>query len=436
MRLGRKSFLLFLAVVLPLGWLIHRHTLEAVRAAMLRNISAPARSGAGQAGRSAAIGLAAADRKVLREYLKGCLEGFGADYAAAVDAEGRVVARTSGEFPLAFEGEFHRGPAAPVQGVASRQVAAGGAGYLELALPAPAGRGPGGSLILGFSLKEVAATEARVSESFLAFAAAAVGAAAAVYGVLLTMLSRREDELVRKDRILLQSEKLSALGRLAAGIAHEINNPLGSILVFAQAAEEKVPADHPLSEPLKAIAEEALRAKKLVADLLAFSRRGGPEPESFLLDEALKAALTMVEAQARLKGVELRLEPGFGGELRGHRGQVQQAVVNLGNNSLDAMPKGGALTVRTRRSADGRSAVVEVEDTGCGIPPELHQWVFEPFFTTKEVGQGTGLGLALVHEIASRHGGSVDFKSAPGRGTVFRMTLPLAPPSSGGGAWA
>ena len=109
-------------------------------------------------------------------------------------------------------------------------------------------------------------------------------------------------------------------------------------------------------------------------------------------------------------------------------GGRQQATLNLCNNSVDAMPHGGRLTVRTRASADARSAIIEVEDTGSGIPHDLQKWVFEPFFTTKEVGQGTGLGLALVHDIAVRHGGGVEFESAPGRGTVFKMTLPIRPP--------
>ncbi|MBI4677855.1 MAG: HAMP domain-containing histidine kinase [Elusimicrobia bacterium] len=438
MRLGHKIFLLSLAVILPLGYLLERHSLRAVHEAMVRNISAPARAGAVHAARSTAVGLASRDRKPLREYLKGCLSGFAAEYAAAADAEGRVAAREPERAPIVPDGERLSGLPERMDRLFSREVASGGRRYLELVIPAAAESGAQsrrGLLILGFSLEEVAATEARVLKSFFVFAAAAVGAALAVYWILMSMIIRREEELSRKDRMLLQSEKLSALGRLAAGIAHEINNPLGSILVYAQAAGEKVPAADPLSEPLRAIAEEALRAKRLVSDLLAFSRRGESVTESFRLDDSLKAALAMVETQARLKGVELGFEPGFGGELRGHRGQVQQAVVNLCNNSIDATTAssagGGRITVRTRPSADGRSAVVEVEDTGVGIPLEIQQWVFEPFFTTKEVGQGTGLGLALVYEIATRHGGAVEFESAPGRGTLFRMTLPIMPSGVG-----
>ncbi|MBI5881934.1 MAG: hypothetical protein HZB91_02385 [Elusimicrobia bacterium] len=434
MRLGHKIFLLFLGVVLPLGGLMGRRLRSDVHEAMIRNILAPGRASAAEASRSTAIGLKTRDRKPLKEYLKGCLPGFAADYAAAVDAEGRVVAKAPETAPLGPEGERLAGLGGRSTQPFSREVSARGRNHLELVIPAAVGPGtvqPPGLLILGFSLDEVEATEARILKSFLAFAAIAVGSALVVYWVLMTMIIRREEELGKKDRMLLQSEKLSALGRLAAGIAHEVNNPLGSILVFAQAAGEKVQETDPLSGPLKAIAEEALRAKRLVSDLLAFSRRSEWVSESFRLDDALKAALVMAEAQARLKKVDMRLELEFGGELRGHRGQVQQATLNLCNNSVDAMPHGGSLTVRTRPSADARSAIIEVEDTGSGIPHDLQKWVFEPFFTTKEVGQGTGLGLALVHEIAVRHGGAVEFESAPGRGTVFRMTLPIRPPDAG-----
>jgi PAS domain S-box-containing protein len=237
-------------------------------------------------------------------------------------------------------------------------------------------------------------------------------------------LKQSQEALRRREKELYQSQKLSAVGQLAAGIAHEINNPLGSILLFAQAVARKFKKAHPLRAPLRGIEEEAIRCKEIVQNLLLFSRRDQKYQEFFDLNDAVLRSLSMVEAQARLNGVTVKKALGPGGRVRADRVGTQQVVCNLCVNALDAMSGGGTLSIRT--SARGGSAVLEVEDTGSGISAEIRERIFEPFFTTKAVGKGTGLGLALVHEIVEKQGGRIEVESAPGRGALFRVLLPLA----------
>ncbi|MFA6092777.1 MAG: ATP-binding protein [Elusimicrobiota bacterium] len=223
-----------------------------------------------------------------------------------------------------------------------------------------------------------------------------------------------------------QSEKLSAVGRLAAGVAHEINNPLGVILGFAQSAARRVSAEDPLSLPLSSIEREALRCKNLVQGLLTFSRQSKPLLEPVALNSMAFMTLSMIEALTRVRSVTLVREFGPEIKVQGDSNQLQQIVINLCSNAVDAMSPGGILTVRTRAHDDGKSAVLEVQDTGTGIPQDIRDKIFEPFFTTKKAGQGTGLGLALVHEIVLKHQGSISLKSEIGKGTIFTVLLPLA----------
>ncbi len=236
-------------------------------------------------------------------------------------------------------------------------------------------------------------------------------------------------ELVERKRLeasLIEREKMSALGQLAAGVAHEINNPLGIILGFAQAAAKRIPESDPLALPVRSIEREAKRCKGLVRSLLTFSRRNQPMMESCDLNEVVSGILGVVEAQARLRSVEVVREFGILGPLLGDRSQLEQVVVNLCNNAMDAMPQGGKISVRTRSAyANGRpEAVLDVEDTGEGIPEEIRDKIFNPFFTTKEVGKGTGLGLSLVYEIVQKHKGTIQVRSEVGRGTTFVVRLP------------
>jgi len=230
----------------------------------------------------------------------------------------------------------------------------------------------------------------------------------------------------RMEMMLLQSEKLSAVGQLAAGVAHEINNPLGVILGFAQSAARKVEESDLLYLPIRSIEREALRCRTLVQNLLAFSRQSKARMERVDLNETVIGTLSIIEAQGRVKGVEIKAELSRLEPMMADKNQLQQVIVNLCNNAIDAMPRGGKITVRTSESGSGGDRMVrlDVADTGTGIPKEIRDKIFDPFFTTKDVGKGTGLGLSLVYEIVQKHGGSIRVESEVGRGSTFIVALP------------
>ena len=228
---------------------------------------------------------------------------------------------------------------------------------------------------------------------------------------------------------MAQSQKLAAVGRLAGGVAHEINNPLGVILGFAQGVVRRMQPGDPLEMPLKSIEREAVRCKDLVQDLLTFSRVGKGQKEEVDLNEAIKEALSLVIAQAKVQNVQLvtDLESTLP-KIQAVKNQMQQVIINLSNNAIDAMSNGGTLSVRTRKTnAAGKQFLeIQVEDSGQGIPAEIQPKIFEPFFTTKEVGKGTGLGLSLVYEIIQKHGGRISLESQVGKGSIFHIHLPIA----------
>ena len=224
---------------------------------------------------------------------------------------------------------------------------------------------------------------------------------------------------------------MSAIGQLAAGVAHEINNPLGVILGFTQGLTKRLTPGDAHEVPLKAIEREALRCKQLVYDLLTFSRVGKPEEEKkeINLGEAIEGALSLIQGQSKVKEVEMicDLQKDMP-KIMANRGQIQQVIINLCNNALDAMENGGKLKVKARFSEGRGKGGVEilVEDNGTGIPEDIRSKIFNPFFTTKEVGKGTGLGLSLVYEIVQKHQGKIELNSIVGQGTVFRVFLPVS----------
>ncbi|MBI6546349.1 MAG: PAS domain S-box protein [Cyanobacteria bacterium NC_groundwater_1444_Ag_S-0.65um_54_12] len=222
-----------------------------------------------------------------------------------------------------------------------------------------------------------------------------------------------------------QVEKLSAIGQLAAGIAHEINNPLGVIFGFAQGLERWIPGNEQLRLPVTVIVRESLRCKALVQELLTFSRTGKRTVEEIDLNALVRAAAVLVESRAKLQDTrivyDLTIELPA---IYANRTQIQQVIVNLSTNALDAIGSGGSLTFRTHGDCSDCTCLA-VEDSGSGIPEEIRARIFEPFFTTKEVGKGTGLGLSLVHEIVQQHGGTIAIESEVGKGTAVTVRLPL-----------
>ena len=233
-------------------------------------------------------------------------------------------------------------------------------------------------------------------------------------------------DVLKLEARMHQSEKLSAVGQLAAGVAHEINNPLGVILGFSQGMARRLTAGDPLELPVRSIEREALRCKKLVQDLLTFSRTSSSDLIALSLNQPIEQTLALIEAQAKLSRVEIKmsLAPGLPRVLA-NKNQMEQVILNLAKNAIDAMPDGGLLTISTERleCAPHSWICLKVADSGTGIAPEVVSKMFEPFFTTKPVGQGTGLGLSLVNEIVRKHSGVVDVESRPGL-TVFTVKLP------------
>jgi two-component system NtrC family sensor kinase len=238
---------------------------------------------------------------------------------------------------------------------------------------------------------------------------------------------------VKAYRAVARAEKLAAVGRLAAGVVHEINNPLATIAACAESLEKRIkegafsdsPDAEDLREYLGLIRDEAFRCKTITNGLLDFSRLRAGQRVPVDVTEVIKAAGRLVTLQERGDNIQIVVEAAAGlPRVSGDFGQLQQAVVALATNAIDAMPEGGTLTL-TAICSNSR-VLVQVRDTGIGIAPENMTKIFDPFFTTKDVGRGTGLGLAVCYGILSDHGGRLDVRSTVGAGTTFTITLPVA----------
>jgi two-component system NtrC family sensor kinase len=226
-------------------------------------------------------------------------------------------------------------------------------------------------------------------------------------------------------RQLLHKEKLASMGQLAAGVAHEINNPLGTILLFSDLLYKEMPEDDSRRSDLRRIIDETRRCKIIVADLLNFARQQEVLAQETNLNQMLEQAIEAVQHQPTFGGVHIvrRLTEDLPA-LEADPAQLQQVFVNLLNNAAEAMPDGGTITVTTRPGGDATLQAC-IADTGCGIPRENLGRLFTPFFTTKAPGSGTGLGLSIVYGIIKMHRGQITVESELGRGTTFTVTLPL-----------
>jgi len=225
-------------------------------------------------------------------------------------------------------------------------------------------------------------------------------------------------------RQLIQSEKLAAIGQLTAGIVHDVRNPLTVIRALTELLQEEKELDPNWREQLDAIRTNASRANIIVSDLLKFSRQSAPELTYRDLRETVEAALRLTAYLARTASVTLVSElPPAPVNLYYDPPQIEQVLINLIQNAIHAMPRGGMLKVGL--CPDGHAAAIRVQDTGIGIPPENLGRIFDPFFTTKPEGEGTGLGLSVGYGIVSNHGGDINVESVVGLGTTFTVVLPL-----------
>lgn len=234
-----------------------------------------------------------------------------------------------------------------------------------------------------------------------------------------------EKELQRQ---LMHSEKMAAIGMLAGGIAHEINNPLGGILAFAQLAMRDLPAVHEAQGDLKEIEEAALRCKRIVQDLLDFSRQNRDEVMIEVnLNDAIQKIVPLIQVQARTSQIDniIDLAPGLP-QIRGSAHKLQQVFLNLAANAYQAMTHGGVLTIRTFLDQQKNRVCALISDNGPGIPNDHMDKIFDPYFTTKDQGKGTGLGLSITYGIVQEHQGKIEVENKKEGGTQFLISFPLA----------
>jgi signal transduction histidine kinase len=230
------------------------------------------------------------------------------------------------------------------------------------------------------------------------------------------------DELERR---LVQADKLSSIGLLAAGVAHEVNTPLAVISTYAQMLAKQISGDEQKSKLLDKIAKQTFRASEIVNSLLSFSRTSPSEFVEVDVSKVIHETLNLVEHQLRNSGVEVKLDwPPALPPVKGNAGKLQQVFLNLFLNARDAMDAGGTLAIHVW--SENGFARIDVADTGQGIAPEHLERIYDPFFTTKAARKGTGLGLSVTYGIVREHGGSIEVESRPGAGSRFRVELPLA----------
>ncbi|MFA4973516.1 MAG: ATP-binding protein [bacterium] len=240
-------------------------------------------------------------------------------------------------------------------------------------------------------------------------------------------------EECRLQREVIQQEKMAAIGMLAGGVAHEINNPLGGILAFTQLMKRDAKDDASLLSDLVEVENAAIRCKKIVSDLLDFSRVSKERDRKPVdVNVLLENVFPFLQREMRSLNVELKFKgrPDMP-KVTASPDRIQQVFINLLTNACHAMPKGGRLDVSTGIEDKGRTVVVRMKDTGMGMPRDICDRIFDPFFTTKEPGKGTGLGLSISYRIVRDHGGEITCESIEGEGTEFVIRLPACEEGKG-----
>jgi two-component system NtrC family sensor kinase len=237
-------------------------------------------------------------------------------------------------------------------------------------------------------------------------------------------VAKREQQLQAVTRQQIgRSEQLASVGRLAAGVAHEINNPLTGVLTFACMLRDKENMETQDREDLDVIIRETKRVAEIVRGLLDFARERPVRKVSVDLNEVVQQTIRLLGNREAFQQIVIVQDLAENlPRINGDANQIQQVVLNLSLNACEAMPHGGTLLIATAAEED--KVILKVTDTGCGIKREHLDQIFEPFFTTKPVGKGTGLGLSVSYGLVRRHGGSLDVESEAGKGSTFTVTLP------------
>ncbi|MCP4687870.1 MAG: PAS domain S-box protein, partial [Desulfobacterales bacterium] len=257
------------------------------------------------------------------------------------------------------------------------------------------------------------------------------GREAATMGVFNDLREKlaAEKQLREARAQVAQSQKMASLGRLAAGVAHEINNPLTGILLYGNMMLEKMENDHPLEQHLNFVLEDAHRCKDIVKNLLSYSRQTSPTKETFGLNALVEESLHLIRDQRLFINVaivkEMTDDPIW---IHADKNQLNQVVINLIMNALDAMDYNGTLTFRTRLDEDAGVARLEIRDTGSGIPEKRIPKIFDPFFSTKKPGKGAGLGLSTAYGIMKENNGRVSLAETGPDGSTFLLELPPGEP--------
>ena len=239
-------------------------------------------------------------------------------------------------------------------------------------------------------------------------------------------VDERTRELTKMQAHLVQSEKLASLGKLAAGIAHEINNPLGGILIYSHLLLEDTPKDSPYADSLKKIVKETSRCKDIVKGLLDFARPREPEMTDLDIHDILNKSLSIIEGHVLFQNI--RIKKLYGQDLSSvvaDSAQLQQVFMNIIINGAEAMDGNGTLQIQTSVDKNNKMLIISFKDSGHGIQEKNLKRLFEPFFTTKEVGKGTGLGLAISYGIIRKHQGTIEATSREGKGSEFIVKLPF-----------
>ncbi len=239
-------------------------------------------------------------------------------------------------------------------------------------------------------------------------------------------LKKAYKELREKQELLVQKERLASMGQLSAGVAHEINNPIGTIILYSHTLRKEFPEGDHRREDLEMIVSEAMRCKDIVRDLLNFARQSRVTKEPTDLKKLIKEVFSIIKPEAEVKNIKMDAQ--FDESVPTvmiDRIQISQVLVNIMKNSIDAISGEGEIKVNITLNKSGEDVEIKVSDNGCGIKHENLSKLFTPFFTTKDMGKGTGLGLAIAYGVIKMHSGNISVESEPGKGTIFTISFPV-----------